>query len=158
MGSGITRLLSPNQRSDLLHGLKISYHIKFPGRGTLPILTSGWWQFLSYEVLVVWRKHGIMFLSYFIVEGPVIWISSHFSCFVTQLFNALSNARRQRKRFIHIFFCEKWGRRKRTKRNPVTERWQWKVRKYFLDWFTPGKGPSIEWFLGRSNITIPPGQ
>ena len=25
----------------------------FPGRGTLPILASGWRQFLSYEVLVV---------------------------------------------------------------------------------------------------------
>ena len=94
----------------------------FPGRGTLLILASGWRQFLSYEVLVVWRKHGIMFLSYFIVEGTVIWISSHFSRFVTHLLNALSNARRQRKRFIHIFFCEKWGRRKRTKRNPVTEK------------------------------------
>ena len=32
------------------------------------------------------------------------------------------NARRQRKRFIHIIFGEKWGRRKRTTRNPVTER------------------------------------
>ena len=32
------------------------------------------------------------------------------------------NARRQRKRFIHIFFCEKWGKRKRAKRNPVTEK------------------------------------
>ena len=42
-----------DQGSDLLHGLKISYHIEFPGRGTLPILTSGWRQFLSYEVLVV---------------------------------------------------------------------------------------------------------
>ena len=31
--------------------LKIS--IEFPGRGTLPILASGWRQFLSYEVLVV---------------------------------------------------------------------------------------------------------
>ena len=50
MGSGITRLLSPNQGSDLLHGLKISYHhifriirflsIEFPGRGTTPILAS----------------------------------------------------------------------------------------------------------------------
>ena len=30
MGSGITRLLSPNQGSDLLHGLKISYHKIFP--------------------------------------------------------------------------------------------------------------------------------
>ena len=30
MGSGITRRLSPNQGSDLLHGLKISYHNIFP--------------------------------------------------------------------------------------------------------------------------------
>ena len=50
-------------------------------------------------------------IFFFIVEGTV----SHFSRFVTQLLNALPNARRQRKRFIHIFFCEKWGRRKRTK-------------------------------------------
>ena len=45
MGSGITRLLSLNQGSDLLHGLKISHYnifpiitfgsmIEFPGRGT----------------------------------------------------------------------------------------------------------------------------
>ena len=32
------------------------------------------------------------------------------------------NARKQRKRFIQIFFGEKWGRRKRTKRNPVAEK------------------------------------
>ena len=32
------------------------------------------------------------------------------------------NARRQRKRLLHIFFDEKWGRRKRAKRNPVTEK------------------------------------
>ena len=31
--------------------LKIS--IEFPGRGALPILASGWRQFLLYEVLVV---------------------------------------------------------------------------------------------------------
>ena len=30
MGLGITRFLSPNQGSDLLHGLKISYHNIFP--------------------------------------------------------------------------------------------------------------------------------
>ena len=30
------------------------------------------------------------------------------------------NARRQRKRFIHIFFGEKWGRKKGKK--PVTEK------------------------------------
>ena len=30
MASGITRRLSPNQGSDLLHGLKISYHNIFP--------------------------------------------------------------------------------------------------------------------------------
>ena len=32
------------------------------------------------------------------------------------------NPRRHRKRFMHIFFGEKWGRRKRTKTNPVTEK------------------------------------
>ena len=61
MGLGITRFLSPNQGSDLLHGLKslitIFFRIirflciEFPGRGTLLILASGWRQFLSYEVL-----------------------------------------------------------------------------------------------------------
>ena len=50
-------------------------------------------------------------------------LKSLFSLFL--LLNALSTPEgreTERKRFIHIFFCEKWGRRKRTKRNPVTEK------------------------------------
>ena len=52
------------------------------------------------------------------------------------LFNATPqravNARRQRKRFIHIFFCEKWGRGKRTKRNPVQGKgWQGSKHRVF---------------------------
>ena len=35
---------------------------------------------------------------------------------------AVNARRRQRKLFILIFFCEKWGSKKRTKRNPVTEK------------------------------------
>ena len=97
--------------------------IEFPGRSTLPILASGWRQFLLYEVLVVWRKHGIIFVTYLIVEGTVIWISSHFSRFVTQLLNALSTPEgRESDLYSHIFFCEKCRRRERTKRNPVTEK------------------------------------
>ena len=41
--------------------------------------------------------------------------------FVTQLLNALSTPE-GRESDLYNFFCEKWGRRKRTKRNPVTEK------------------------------------
>ena len=52
------------------------------------------------------------------------------------------NARRQR--FIHIFFFKKWGRRKGQKEIL----WQRKVRKYFLDWFTPNWQGSKHRVLG----------
>ena len=133
MGSGITRLLSPNQRSDLLHGLKISYHNIFP-LNKVCVHRISWPRYITYScfrlaAVPVIRSPGCLtktwyhILNLLIVEGTVIWISSHsFS-----LWNAASpqravNARKQRKRFIHIFFCEKLGRRKRTKRNPVREK------------------------------------
>ena len=125
--------------------------IEFPGQGILPILASGWRQFLShwYEVLVVWRKHGIIFLIYLIVDGTVIWIPSHFSRYVTQLLNALSSPE-GRESDLYISFFARNGEEEIGQKEIL---WQRKVRKYFLDWFTPGKGPSIE-FFGRSNITI----
>ena len=123
-------------------------------QGTLPILASGWRQFLSYEVLVVWRTHGIIFLiDTVIIEGTVIWISSHFSRFVTQFLNALSTPE-GRESDLYISFLARNGQEEKGQKEIL---WQRKVRKYFLDWFTPGKGPSIE-FFGRSNITMPPGQ
>ena len=129
--------------------------IEFPGQGILPILASGWRQFLShwYEVLVVWRKHGIIFLIHLIVDGTVIWIPSHFSRYVTQLLNALSSPE-GRESDLYISFFARNGEEEIGQKKIL---WQRKVRRYFLDWFTPGKGPSIE-FFGRSNITIPPGQ
>ena len=160
MGSGITRLLSPNQGSDLLHGLKISYHnifplnkvcvhrISWPRYIYLPILDSGWRQFLSYEVLVVWRKQTkkqktwYHILNLLIVEGTVIWISSHFSRFVTQLLNALSTPE-GRESDLYISSFARNGEEEKGRKEIL---WQRKVRKYFFDWFTPGKGPSIDFF------------
>ena len=135
MESGITRLLRPNQGSDLLDGLKISYHNIFP-HNKFCVHRISWPRYITYscfrlaEVPVI-RSPGCLMkkwyhiLNLLIVEDTVIWISSHFSRFVTQLLNALSTPEgreTERKRFIHIFFGEKWERRKRTKRNPVTEK------------------------------------
>ena len=64
MGSGITRLLSSSQGSELSHHehtvkkslITIFFRvvrflsIEFPGRRTFPILASGWGQFLSCEL------------------------------------------------------------------------------------------------------------
>ena len=69
------------------------------------------------------------------------------------------NARRQRKRFIHIFFLQEMGKKKKDKKKSCDragdrERY---VSTSLTDLLLAGKGPGIE-FLGRSNITIPPGQ
>ena len=168
MGSGITRLLRPNQGSDLLHGLKISYHNIFP-HNKVCVHRISWPRYITYScfrlaAVPVIRSTGCLtkkwyhILNLLIVEGTVIYLKSLFSlCNATP--QRAVNARRQwnwEKAIYTYLFWREMGRRKRTKRNPVTE----KVRKYFLDWFTSDKGPSIE-FLGRSNITIPlipPGQ
>ena len=48
MGSGITRLLSPNQGSDLLHGLKISYHNIFP-HNKVCVHRISWPRYITYS-------------------------------------------------------------------------------------------------------------
>ena len=135
MESGITRLLRPNQGSDLLDGLKISYHNIFP-HNKFCVHRISWPRYITYScfrlaAVPVIRSTACLTKKWYhifnllIVEGTVIWNSSHFSRFVTQLLNALSTSEgreTETKRFIHIFFGEKWGRRKRTKRNPVTEK------------------------------------
>ena len=129
MRSGITRLLSPSQGSDLLHGLKISYRNIFPHK-KVSVHRISWPRYITYSWLAavpVIRSPGYLtktrchILNLLIVEG-------HRNMNLKSLFS-LCNASpqravnaRMRKRFIHIFFCEKWGRRKRTKRNPVTEK------------------------------------
>ena len=50
MGSGITRLLSPNQGSDLLHGLKISYLNIFPLNKVCVHIIS-WPRYITYTLL-----------------------------------------------------------------------------------------------------------
>ena len=74
MGSGITRLLSPNQGSDLLHGLKISHHNIFPHnkvcvhRISWPrYITSSCFQLAAVHVIRSpgWlTKGGILFFSF----------------------------------------------------------------------------------------------
>ena len=69
------------------------------------------------------------------------------------------NARRQRKRLIHIFFLREMGKKKKDKKkfcNRAGDRERY-VSTSLTDLLLAGKGPGIE-FLGRSNITIPPGQ
>ena len=75
MGSGITRLLSLNQGSDLLHGLKISYY---------NIFRISWPRYITYScfrlaaVPVIRRTGCLMKTSWYhtlnllIVEGTVI--------------------------------------------------------------------------------------
>ena len=70
------------------------------------------------------------------------------------------NARKQRKRFIHNYlFLREMGTKKKDKKKSCDragdrERY---VSTSLTDLLLAGKGPGIE-FLGRSNITIPPGQ
>ena len=162
MGSGITRLLSANQGSDLLHVLKISCHNIFP-YNKVCVLRISCPRYITYScfrlaAVPVIRSPGCLtktwyhILNLLIVEGTVIWISSHFSRFVTQLLSALSTPERESD--LYISFFARNGEEEKGQKEIL---WQRKVRKYFLDWFTPGKGPSIE-FFGWSNITIPSGQ
>ena len=163
MGSGITRLLRPNQGSDLLHGLKISYHNIFR-HNKVCLHRISWSRHITYSCFQLAavpniRSPGCLtktwyhILNLLIVEGTVIWISIHFSRFVTLLLNALS-APEGRESDLYISFLARNVEEEKGQKEIL---WQRKVPKYFLDWFTPGKGPSIE-FFGRSNMTIPPGQ
>ena len=82
MGSGITRLLSLNQGSDLLHGLKISYHNIFP-HNKVSVLRNSWPRYITYScfrlvAVPVIRSPGCLtktwyhILNLLIVEGTVI--------------------------------------------------------------------------------------
>ena len=81
-GSGITRLLSPNQGSDLLHGLKLSYHNIFPHNKVCVHRTS-WPRYITHScfrltAVPVIRSPGCLtktwyhILNLLIVEGTVI--------------------------------------------------------------------------------------
>ena len=90
-----------------------------PGIGSPGCLTKTWYHILNL----------------LIVEGTVIWISSHFSPFVTQPLNALSTLE-GRESDLYIVFCARNGEEEKGQKEIL---WQRKVRKYFLDWFTSGK-------------------
>ena len=134
MESGITRLLSPNEGSDLLHGLKISFHNIFP-HNKVSVHRISWprhityscfqlAQFLSYEVLVVWRKHSIIFLIYYCWGHCNMNLKSLFSlCNATP--QRAVNARRQRKRFIpaYLFLREMVRKKKDKKKSCDRERY-----------------------------------
>ena len=82
MGSGITRLLSPNQGSDLLHGLKLSYHNIFP-HNKVCVHRISWPRYIAHScfrltAVPVIRSPGCLtktwyhILNLLIVEGTVI--------------------------------------------------------------------------------------
>ena len=133
MGSGITRLLSPNQGSDLFHGLKIFYHNIFP-HNKVCVHRISCPRYIAYScfrlaAVPVIRSPGCLTKTRYHILNLLFNCPGHRNMILKSLFSLCNatpqravNARRQRKRFIHIFFCEKWGRRKRTKRNPVTEK------------------------------------
>ena len=128
MGSGITRLLSPNQGSDLLHGLKISYRNIFPLNKVCVHIIS-WPRYITYScfqlaAVPVIRSPGCLtktlyhILNLLIVEGTVIWISSQFFPFVTQLLNALSTSegRESALKAIYTSFLWEMGKKKKDKK------------------------------------------
>ena len=127
------KAFEPDSGIRLLHGLKISYHNIFP-HNKVCVHRICCPRYITYScfrlaAVPVIRSPGCLtktwyhILNLLIVEGTVIWISSHFSRFVTQLLNALSTpGGRESDLYRHISFCEKWWGRKRTKRNPVTEK------------------------------------
>ena len=132
MGSGITRLLSPNQGSDLLHGLKISYHNIFP-HNKVSVHRISWPRYITYScfrlaAVPVIRSPGCLtktwyhILNLLIVEGTVIWISSHFSRFVTQLLNALSTPE-GRESDLYISFLARNGEEKKGQKACDRERY-----------------------------------
>ena len=123
MRSGITRLLSPSQGSYLLHGLKISYRNIFPHK-KVSVLRISWPRYITYSWLAavpVIQSPGCLtktwyhILNLLIVEGTVIWISSHFSRFVTQLLNALSTPE-GRESDLYISFSREMGKKKKDKK------------------------------------------
>ena len=82
MGSGITRLLSPNQGSDLLYGLKISHQNIFP-HNKVSVHRISWPRYITYScfrlaAVSVIRSPGCLtktlyhVLNLLIVEGTVI--------------------------------------------------------------------------------------
>ena len=100
--NGITdhKVFEPESGIDLLHSLKISYHNIFP-LNKVCVHRISWPRYITYScfrlaAVPVIRSPGCLtktwyhILNLLIVEGTVIWISSHFSRFVTQLLNALS--------------------------------------------------------------------
>ena len=125
MGSGITRLFSPNQGSDLLHGLEISYHNIFQ-LNKVCVHRISWPRYITYScfrlaaVPVIRRpacltKTRYHILNLLIVEGTVIGISSHFSRFLTQLLNALSTPE-GRESDLYISFSREMGKKKKDKK------------------------------------------
>ena len=146
MGSGITRLLSPIQGSDLLYGLKISHQNIFP-HNKVSVHRISWPRYITYScfrlaAVSVIRSPGCLtrtwyhILNLLIDEDTIIWISSHFSRFVTQLLNALSTPE-GRESDIYISFLARNGEEEKGQKGIL---WHRKVRKYFLDRFTLGKG------------------
>ena len=139
MGSGITRLLSPNQGSDLLHGLKISYHNIFPHnkvcvhRISLPrYITYSCFRLAAVPVIPSprgWMRTWYHLLNLLIVEGTVIWISGHFSRFVTQLLNAMTMPE-GRESDLYISFLARNGEEEKGQKEILLQK---KVRK-LLPW------------------------
>ena len=134
MGSGITRLLSLNQGSDLLHGLKISYYNIFPHNKVCVHDRISWPRYITYSyfrlaAVPVIRSTGCLkktswyhILNLLIVEGTVIWIPSHFSPLVTQLLNALSTPE-GRESDLYISFLARNGEEKKGQKACDRERY-----------------------------------
>ena len=146
-----------DQGSDLLHGLKISYHNIFQ-LNKVCVHRISWPRYITYScfrlaAVPVIRSPGCLtktwyhILNLLIVEGTVIWISSHFSRFVTQLLNTLSTPEGTESDLC-ISFLARNGEEEKGQKGIL---WHRKVRKYFLDWFTSGKGPSIARVFGPIN-------
>ena len=127
MGSGITRLLSPNQGSDLLHGLKISYHNIFP-HNKVSVHRIFWPRYITYScfrlaAVPVIRSPGCLTKTwYHILNLFNCW--GHCNMNLKSLFSLCNatpqravNAKRQRKRFIQSYlFLQEMGKKKKDKK------------------------------------------
>ena len=114
------------QGSDLFHGLKIFYHNIFP-HNKVCVHRISCPRYIAYScfrlaAVPVIRSPGCLtktryhILNLLIVEGTVIWISSHFSRFVTQLLSTLSTPEGRESDLYISFFLREMGKKKKDKK------------------------------------------
>ena len=120
-GIGDHKAFEPKSGIRVLHGLKISSHNFFLHNKVCVHRISCQGSCFRLTAVPVIRSPGCLtktwyhILNLLIVEGTVIWISSHFSRFVTQLLNALSTPE-GRESDLYISFLREVEKKKKDKK------------------------------------------